>query len=190
MGRKPAWKIERQLNATRAREAYYASYVPPESGTVEQRPKTTCYYRSLNIKAGTEHVVFSVKVDNASLTGATGIGSVADAGLLATAPANTSPLSVVGNIKPSRIYWYKGKLTPTSGTTAWNTRRTTYYETTAGRSHFSVPVSEPTGEFDGADLVARFQLLFGVGGSKRSLLGDKNGRAWLEMEEFTVAVGS
>jgi hypothetical protein len=190
MGRKPAWQIERQLTAARAREAYYLSNIPPESGTVEQRDKTTYFYRSLNIKSGTEHTVFKVKVDNASVTGSTGIGSADAAGLLTAAPANTSPLSVVNNVKPSRIYWYAGKATPTVGRTPWNSRRVTYYDSANGRSHFSIPVSEPTGEFDAADLVARFQLLFGPTGTKKGLLGTKNGRAWLEIEQFTTSFGS
>ncbi len=189
MGRKPAWMLERQLAAAKAREQYYLTYVPPESGTVEQRDKTTLFYRSLNLKDATAHKVFTVKVDNFAI-GASGVGSADAAGLLTAAPTGTSPLSVVNNVKPSRIFWYQGKATPTVGKTAWNTRKVTYYDTTNGRSHFSVPVSEPTGEFDASDLIARFQLLFGPSGTKKGLLGTKNGRAWLELEQFTTAFGS
>lgn len=187
MGRKPAWYLERQLQEAQARENYYKNYVPPESGAVQQRDKTTAYYRSLNIKAGTEHIAFKIEVGTTSLTA---IGGVAACGLLANPEADTAPLPARNNVKPSRITWYAGKATPTVGRTEWNTRKVTYYDKVGDQSHFSVPVSKATGAFTSQDLISTFNGLFGASGSKRSLLGAKNGRAWIDLEEFTISSGS
>lgn len=187
MGRKPAWYLERQLQEAQARENYYKTYVPPESGEVQQREKSTAYYKSLNLKSGANHLLFKVEVGTASLSA---IGGIAAVGLLDTPPENTVPLPARNNIKPSRISWYAGKATPTVGRTAWNTRKVTYYDKVGDQSHFSVPVSDAGATFTSQDLVSKFNALFGPSGSKRSLLGAKNGRAWLDLEEYTISSGS
>lgn len=184
MGRKSVYQLERQLAAAKRREDYYRDRVPPESGTVQQRDATTLYYRSLNIKSGENHSVFKVSVGNEDLSQ---IGGAAAVGLLEDPPANTSVLGAKNNVKPSRIHWYKGASTPVAGTSPWGTRTTRYYDKVGDRSHFSVPVSKATGVIAASDIQAVFSGLFGGTGTKNSLLGTKNGQAWLSLEEYTIS---
>ncbi len=193
MGRgiKPAWYYKQQMEQAEARENYFKNRpapVPP--ATVNDRgPSTTLFYRSLLLKNGTDPVIFRVNVLNATV-GQSGKLGVADVGLLETLPANTMAFPTRGSgINPTKVYWQKGDTTPTRQTTDWGTKWTRYYDPTPGSSGSS-PFSKASGTFDAGDLQTAFNGLFGANGTKRSLLGTENGRAWLEYERMPVSANS
>lgn len=187
--RKPAYLYKREADRAEARENYYRTHVPPEKTTVDQKNTKTLFYRSLLIKAGADHRVFTVYVGTRSLTDIGGFGAV---GLLETLPANTDSTSIRrSGIKPSRIHWYKGDSTPTARRTPWGSRVIRYYDNTGNQSHFSTPVSKGSGSFTSDDLQTTFNSLFSpANGSKKGLLGPNNGRAWLSYEQTAQAYSS
>lgn len=180
MGRaRPAWYYERQAREAQARQTFLANREPPApGGTIESRgASTSVFYRSLLIRDGTEARVFSTQARAEALT----IVSAAQAGLLTTAPANTTPQPIRGSgVKPTRIHWYRGAATATRERSAWNTSWNKYYQ---DGTHASLPFSRTTGVFDAADLVEAFNGLFGASGSVRAqALGAQNGRAHITFE--------
>ncbi|MCU0534232.1 MAG: hypothetical protein MUD14_10095 [Hydrococcus sp. Prado102] len=191
--RKPAWLQEREFNKATARETYYRTRTPTTSTTVNSRKQVQLFYRSMFMKIGAEPLIYAVRPTEAAITA---IGGAADAGLLAampaTAGAQTAPLSIRGSgVTPSKACWYKGASAPVGDTTPWSSRWIRYYDKPAtGQSHFSVPFSKATGAVTSADLQGAFNALFGPTGSKKALLGDENGRAWLQLERAPLAYSS
>ncbi len=182
---RPAWYYQRQADQAEARANYFRNRQPPPDGQAVQSrgAATTAYYRSLLIKDGTEHRIFRTSVYQDTITRL----PLADAGLLATLPVDTSALPLRGSgVKPSKIHWYSGNAAPTVVRTAWNSSWVRYYDA-AGRSHFSIPFSETTGAFGPEDLMGQFELLFGEGGSRRALIGAQNGRAYIEFERASIS---
>ncbi len=186
MGRmRPAWYYQRQADQAEARANYFRNRQPPPEGQAVQSrgPAVTAYYRSLLVKDGTEHRVFSTSVYQDTITRL----PLADAGLLTTLPAGTSarPLRKSG-VRPTKIHWYSGNANATVVRTQWNSAWVRYYDAT-GRSHFSIPFSEATGAFGPEQLTDQFELLFGTGGSRRALIGAQNGRAYIEFERASIS---
>lgn len=183
MGRiRPAWYYTRQAQQATARQTYLTNRQPPAEGTTidERGASTDLFYRSLNMREGTDHLTYKVSVLNTTLS----LMSATDSGLVTNLPANTIALNMRGSgVKPTRLHWYKGATTPTRKRSPWGTSWVKYYDEAGGRSHYSVPFSRATGVFDGGDLQGQFEALFGPGGSKRGLLGTKNGRAYFEFEQ-------
>lgn len=178
----PAWKLEKQLAEARAREEYYANTARPNpTGPVNQRGETTTlYYRSLIFGDGVEPFIYQVDVVNDLLTDLT----AADLGLNATLGVNETALRLRGSgVKPSKIHYYRGLETPARNDTPWGSQTIKYYDGPIR----SAPFSQASGAFGAQDLRARFDGFFGGGGSKRNLLGPRNGRAWLEFETASVA---
>lgn len=191
--RKPAWLQEREFKRATDKENYYKSRTPTQSTTVKDRKQVTLLYRSLFMKIGAEPLIYTVRPSEASVTGAMGIGSAAAAGLLTTMPVapggQTVPLSIRGSgVTPSKASWYKGAAIPVGDTTPWSSRWIRYYDKPAtGQSHFSVPFSKASGAVNSAELQAAFTALFGPSGSKKDLLGNENGRAWLTLEQAPLS---
>lgn len=184
MGRiRPSWYYERQAREANAREAFRTNYSgPPEGTTINSRPPTTTvYYRSLLVKDGTDHRTFLTSVANPTLA----IVSAASAGLLTVAPVGETILPLRGSgITPSKASWYAGDSNPVYESSDWGTRYARYYQP---GTHKSIPISDDAGEFTPQDVMARFNLLFGVGGSARAALGAQNGRAQLTLERLSIA---
>lgn len=188
MGRmKPAWYYQRQAQEAQARAQYYATRQPPEDATVTPRGATSsAYYRSLNLKLGTEPLIIKVNILQSTLN----LVSMGDAGLKSTLATTESAVSRrLLRMSPSRIYWYEGDPTPTVARTAYGTRYIRYYRK-GQNTHRSIPVSKATGAITAADIQSQFNTLFGPGGSKLSLLGTSNGRAWLNLEKVSVSAES
>ena len=187
MGRiKPVWYYQRQARDAEARNNYFQNRTPPaEDATIQSRgAQTELFYRSLIQRSGTEHLIYSIQVPTQTL----GQLTAAEAGLKATLEEDEVALRLRGSgVRPTRIKWYRGSTTPVRRTTPWGTRVARYYDTAGQRSHFSIPFSRVTGVFDGDDLRDAFDNLFGPGGSKRGLLGQANGRAYIEWERVTVS---
>lgn len=187
MGRmRPAWYYERQANEAQARADYYRNRTPPaEDTTIETRgAMTDVYYRSLIQIEGTDHLIYKTSVPQSTLN----LVPAADAGLLTTLGVGQTASRLRGSgIKPTKLHWYRGRATPIRRRTAWNTTVAVYYDDAAGQSHYSIPFSRTTGNFDANDLKTAFEGLFGTGGTRRSLLGAANGRAQIEWESVTVA---
>ncbi len=187
MGRiKKAWYYERQAQQATARENYFKNRVPPEEETtIESRgAMTELYYRSLIQIEGTDHVIYSVSVPSQTLN----LVSASEAGLKTTLTTGETALRLRGSgLKPTRVKWYRGSTNPVRKRTAWNTLSARYYDNAGGRSHYSIPFSKATGVFNADDLKDAFTALFGPGGTKRSLLGSANGRAYIEWERATVS---
>lgn len=185
---KPSWYYARQAEQAQARENFYRTYTPPETSTIESRGASTeVYYRSLILMDGTDHLIFRTSVDSATLN----LVSAAEAGLMTSLASGDTAQRMKGSgLKPTRIQWYRGAATASRRRTAWNTSVARYYDTTGGRSHFSIPFSRATGVFNADDLTDQFQTLFGPGGTKRTLLGAVNGRAAIRWESATVSAMS
>lgn len=179
---RPEWYLRRQLAQAEARNTFFQNYQgPAETAAIQQRGATTSlYYRSLLLRDGVDPELFTVNVLDTTLASF----PATDAGLLAAVPAGAVPQRVRGSgLQPTRAFWYRGDGTPTRRTSRWGTRYTAYH---ASGSHRSIPFSQGTGVFDGPDLVARFNTLFGPGGTRRALLGS-GGRAHLEFEEISIS---
>lgn len=187
MARK-AWYYERQARNANAREAFFRDREPPESSTIESKgPQTDVFYRSLHLLDGTDHLIYRTSVDTQTL----GLLTAAEAGLMTTLGSGDVAQRLKGSgVRPTRLQWYRGTSTPTRRRSAWNTSVARYYDTTGGRSHFSVPFSRATGVFNSDDLIDAFNALFGASGSKRTLLGAANGRAAIQWERVSVSAQS
>lgn len=184
-GPKKAWYYERQAREAKARETYFANREVPESATITPRGASqTLYYRSLLQLQGTEHLIYSVQVPTATLA----LLSASDAGLKNTLATTEIALRLRGSgVRPTRLHWYRGSANPVRRRTAWGTSVARYYDSTGGRSHYSIPFSRATGNFGPDDLTEAFNGLFGASGSKRALLGEQNGRAYISWERATVS---
>jgi hypothetical protein len=192
MGRvKPAWFYQRKATAAEAREDYLRNNPPaPPTGAIDQRGASReAFYRSLLLMDGNNNpLIFQVTVpDDALLV----IGNNTDpaagltaVGLKAALDPGEAALRLRGSgVKPTRIHWYEGATTPTRESTPWGTRFAKYYEDRV----YSLPFSEASGVFNAHALRTSFTQMFGSGGSKRSLLGTKNGRAWLDYESAPIS---
>lgn len=187
MGRiRPAWYYERQAREANARQTFFANRQPPdEDTTIESRgASTNVFYRSLNLRNGTDHLIFATSVLSANLA----LLSAAEAGLTTTLSGTDVASRLRGSgVKPTKVHWYRGTANPVRRRTEWNTSVARYYDTQGGRSHYSVPFCRASGVFDGDDLIEAFNGLFGPSGTRRALLGPANGRAYLEMEKNAVS---
>lgn len=186
---KPSWYYQRQATEAQARETYFRTRpAPVTDNVVIQRASTTAYYRSMLRRTGADPAIIQVQVDNDALTKIQ--GGLTPIGLLSTLPANTIAFPQRGSgITPTKASWHSGKATPTVRRTAWNTAWTEYYDTTAGRSHFSVPLSLATGEITAQALNTAFLAVFKPSGTaSAAMLGAKNGRAQLTLEKGSTSV--
>lgn len=186
---KPAWYYTRQAAEATARANYYATKAPPVDGTTvnSRGASTRLIYHSLILRNGTDPSPFYVNVLNANLA----LITATEAGLATTPASGESPLPIRGTgVKPSKISWYRGDATPVRKRTAWNSSYTKYYDSTGGRSHYSMPFSDTTGTFDADDLRTKFDALFGASGTKRAQLGTANGRAQLTLEYVPISANS
>jgi hypothetical protein len=190
MGRiRPAWYYQRQAQEAQARQNYFANRVPPQNATIESRGQSTeLYYRSMILLEGTDHLIFKVSVSNDNLA----LLPAADAGLLTTLGAGETAQRIRGSgLKPTKIHWYRGTATPSRRRTDWGTSVARYYDTQGGRSHYSMPFSRATGNFNPDDLRDQFNVLFNsTNGTRRTLLGAANGRAYVEWEQVTTSAQS
>lgn len=186
MGRiKPAWYYEKQATEAKAREEFYRNRKPTDSTTVKKRSRRSMFYRSLFLKNGTEASYLKVSVSEAALS----LLSAANAGLLAELPEGKFAYPIRGTgIKPTMISWYKGATTATAKKTSWGSRWIQYYDKTGDQSHYSLPYSLTTGNVTAAALRAGFDGLFNSNdGTQKSLLGEDNGRAWLDLESVPLS---
>lgn len=185
---KPLYQLQKQLQNRQAREQYYSNYQGPPEDTVltPEGDATTVYYRSLHIVDGSDHRFFTSSVPEVTLQKVT----AAQAGLVLVLPADTTSTPLRGSgVKPTLAHWYKGKTNPVYKSSPWGTKWAQYYESDAGKSHFSIPFSKATGVFDSADLMTAFGAVFAPGGNaNETLLGTRNGRAYLELERYSTAI--
>jgi hypothetical protein len=189
-----SWLLQRELDEATARETYFRNRTYTPRAYQERAPRTPAYYRSVNLKSGTDHLFFDVSGATAgfALFGGTAASGLLALGLLDALPANTASQRLRGSgMTPSKVKFFRGVATPTRETTAWNTRYTKYYATAAAgsQSHYSLPISEPTGTFDTADVVARFQLLFDTPTDRNAVL-NTNGAAQLVLEKVSYGVSN
>lgn len=184
MALKPAWYYQRKATIAEARTNYFANRGPTAPGPINERGASTdLFYRSLTLTDGTNPLIFRVQVLNDTLA----LVPATDLGLLETLGAGEIALRLRGSgVKPTKIHWYEGTATPQRTTTPWGSSVSRYYENT-GKSHYSAPFSERTGTFTASALRNDFEDLFGVGGTRRTLLGTKHGRAWMELEQAPVS---
>lgn len=186
MGRlKPAYYYQKKATEAQARADYYRTRPAPTTGTTvnTRGPATPLYYRSMLLRAGINPLIYAVSVDNDTLQGVT----AAQAGLLTELADGDVALRMRGSgVKPTRLHWMRGDTTPTRVRTDWNTSWTRYY-TAGGGSHKSMPFSRATGAVTPTELQDAFDGLFGASGTKRSLLGTANGRAYLEFERAPIS---
>ena len=186
MGRiKPAYYYQRQLTIAEARDTYRRTNPPSANpGPIEGRGATTdLFYRSLSLTNGAEPIMFNVKVPNETL----GLVSATQLGLVESLASSEVALRLRGSgVKPTKIHWYAGDPTPVRVSTPWGSKWSKYYDD----KHYSAPFSRRTGVFNASDLRDAFEGLFGNGGTERALLGTRNGRAWLELEQAAISFTS
>lgn len=183
---RPAWYYERQAQQAQARADYYRNRTPPaEDTTIESRgAMTDVFYRSLTQVGSTDHLIYSTAVPAATLT----LVSAAEAGLMTALGTGETASRLRGSgVRPTKLHWYRGRATAIRRRTAWNTSVSVYYDDTSGQSHYSIPFSKASGPFSPDDLKDAFMALFGPSGTKRSLMGAVNGRAYIEWERSTVS---
>lgn len=184
--RRPAYRLQRELNEANARENFIENYTGPAQGTTVQSrgPTTELYYRSLAQSVGTERVIYKINVDNDTLTQVPAV----DAGLLTTLTSTQVAQRLRGSgVKPSRMHWYRGDPSPIYVNSRYGT---SYPRTYVPGSNRSIPFSVATGAFSADDLSDQFQILFGNGGTRRALLGASNGRAYVELERAPISANS
>jgi hypothetical protein len=185
---RPAWYYERQAQEAEARANYYRNRQPPaEDTTIQSRGASTdLLYRSLIQIQGADRLTYKVSVPNTTLS----LLPAAEAGLAAV-DTNTAALRLRGSgLKPTKIHWYRGRATAIRRRTAWNTSVSVYYDEQNGRSHYSIPFSRVSDTFTPNTLKEQFEIMFGPSGTRRSLLGPTNGRAYIEWERVTVSAQS
>jgi hypothetical protein len=182
---KPAYYYQRQLTIAQARDQYRINNPPANiSGPIADRGATTdLFYRSLTLTNGADPVIFGIKVPDATLA----LVSAAQLGLLTALGAGDVSLRLKGSgVKPSKVHWYAGNTAPTRVRTAWGSTWSKYYDDKS----YSAPISKTTGVFSASDLRDAFEAMFRSGGSERALLGTRNGRAWLELEQANISFSS
>lgn len=180
---------QRKAQLAAARRQYLANRPARPAGTAvnSRGAATDVYYRSVTMVSGTEHLIYRTSVQNRTLA----LLSATDAGLKTTLAGTEVANRLKGSgVKPARAHWFGGDATPTVQTSPWGSNWTRYYSTAGEQSHFSIPLSQATGVFSANDLADKFNALFGPGGTKRSLLGTANGRAYLEPEYVNIAANS
>ena len=192
---------ERQAEEAKKRETYFRTRPPKPAATaiVQKGATVSALYRSMLIKQDGKPAIFEVSMLQQSLEDAGGRDAC---GLLAAMPAaatgesaQNTPLRVRGSgMKPTRAHWYKGTTTPTVQQSKWGTNWAKYYD---NKSHKSVPMSDATGTAVAPDDIRTlFDAIFtrpgegGVIGPNTTLLGTKNGRAYLEFERVSLSRSS
>lgn len=184
--RRPAYRLQRELNEANARETFIENYTGPAPDTVvnSRGPSTELYYRSLVQTVGADRVIYKVNVNNQTLLQVPAV----DAGLLTTLTASQTPQRLRGSgVKVSRLHWNQGRANPVYVTSRYGT---SYPRTYVAGSNKSIPFSVATGAFNADDLNDQFQILFGNGGTRRALLGASNGRAYVELERAPISANS
>lgn len=190
---KSAAYYKRQAAEAEARDTYFRTKpvsTRADGSPVSQKNLSQLFYRSLFIREGTDHVQFRVDVDTVAL----GMVSLAATGLTNVGTAGKFILPVRNLLLPTRGSWYKGTATPTIEVTLWQSRYAKYHDTTGAgteqRSHYSVPISSVGATFEVSDIINKFNTIFqgtGTAGGNVTLLGAKNGRAELRIEQVTQA---
>lgn len=187
MALKQPWYYTRQATIAQARQTYFANKTPSAPGPIQQRGASqTLFYRSLALRLGANPAIFRVNVPDSTIA----LVTAAELGLKVELDTTESALSIRGTgVKPSKIHWYKGEATPVRTTTPWGSSVSRYYDDAGDQSHYSAPFSQASGAFTAADLFDDFEAIFGTGtGNKRAtLLGTRNGRAWLELERAPMS---
>lgn len=192
---------ERQAEEAKKRETYFRTRPPkPEATTIVQKGATvTALYRSMLIRQDGKPAIFEATVLKQSLEDAGGKDACGLLSAMPTAAAGATeqntPLRMRGSgMKPTRAHWYKGTTTPTVQRSKWDTNWSKYYEP---KSHKSVPMSDATGTTVAPDDIrVLFDAIFtrpgtdGIVGPNTTLLGTKNGRAYLEFERVSLSRSS
>lgn len=173
-------QLEYRLDiAKRRRAAKEAARIANPKPYVKRPPETSLFYCSVFYN----NVFYQVSVNSETLEL---IGGATELGLLTELPGGATALSIRGSgIRPSMLKWYYGDATPQVITTAWGSRYIKNYDARGGQSHRSCPISIATGTFSFDELAAKFNGLFGAGGSKLTLLGDR-GEAELVPERIPI----
>lgn len=161
-------QLERRLDiAKRRRAAKEAARIANPKPYVKRPPETILFYRSVFYNS----IFYEVSVNSETLEL---IGGATALGLLAALPDGSTALPIRGSgIRPSMLKWYYGDATPQVITTAWGSRYIKNYDARGGQAHRSCPISIASGAFNLDNLVAKFNGLFGPGGSKLTLLGER-----------------
>lgn len=179
--KRDSYAIQKELDKAKKRETVKAEQrqTSPKAYTKRADFETVFYHDPLS-KTGK---IIKLQANTGALTK---IGGLATVGLLATAPANTQPVSVRGlNYPILRIYWFFGDENPSAVTTKWDSRYIKYYDKDGGQSHYSLPFTDETGAGTIDALITKFEGLFGATGSKKSILGAR-GQARLALGKETL----
>lgn len=185
MGRiKRAWYYQRKADAAERREQFLRNRQPTEKPYApRQEKKEAVYASSLLSRAAANNardsLVFKVKYPQV------GGLTAAKLGLFEVLEYKEAPSVRKSNIYPTTVRWYHGIETPVRKRTQWGTAWIQYYENAQGgaQSHYSSPISAKQNYVTPAEQIAQFNQVF-EGNEKTTLLGGKNGRAYLIMERL------
>jgi hypothetical protein len=185
--RKPAWLLQRQYQRAQAREQWLAANPPqPPENITSRDSQTVWYYSVYHYVTATEHALYKVEVDPNDL----GTFTAAKAGVLTAEPTGAvNVLNARGIILPTRVFWYMGAATPKNERTRWGEQYkwARYYDNSGDKSHHSVPFSQNTATFTIQSVIDAFNTALADGAFRQTLLGARNGRCWLRMEEASFS---
>jgi hypothetical protein len=182
---KPVWQIQRELDAAKAREAYYSNPNRPVKPNRDAQPREPVVYSPLLYKVGSTYPALVLNASKASIAW---FGGVAALGLINTPLALAEAGRPPRNFKPSIISAMVGDATPTVKRAYNNTGRRyiDYSGNTAGeaQSHYNAPISagDQTPIID--DLETKVAA---IRSAKQAQLGDY-GRLYLKLEQYTKSL--
>jgi hypothetical protein len=182
---KPVWQIQRELDAAKAREAFYANPNRSIKQNRDAQPREQVVYAPLLYKVG---ATYPALVLNASKASITFFGGAAALGLVNTPVALAEAGRPPRNFKPSMIKAMVGDATPTVKRAYNNTGRRyiDYSGNTAGeaQAHYNAPISvgNQTPTID--ELETRVAA---IRNARQAQLGDY-GRLYLKLEDYTKSL--
>lgn len=181
----PIWKLQRELEYARAREAFYNDTTRPIKTTVDAQPRIPVVYYPLFIKVGTSAPPFKLFASQKAVTKFGGAGALG----LIDEPTTVAVAENPGrSFEPCKIHMMVGDATPTA-VRAFNgsgRRYVRYAGTTTGdaQSHFTAPL----GSGDSTPTIATVETKLGtVTAAKKGEIGTY-GRIWFELEVYRKSV--
>jgi len=138
---KPVWQLQRELDAAKAREAYYSNPNRPVKATRDAQPRDAYAYRALFLRIGTAVPLILVQPTRAAVARFT----EGNLGLTKTPDDLSSAIAPPRHFKPSKIRAMVGDNTPTVKKAFGGTGRryVKYSGNTAGeaQAHYEAPIS-------------------------------------------------
>lgn len=184
MGRiRRAWYYQRKAQQAERREQFLRNREPRTEGYKPRPERKDAVYASACLTApgaaNRTSLLFKVKYPDAKGLTPNDLGLYTVQEKPDAVPIRSAP------IYPTTARWFEGTSNPQRVTTQWGTAWIRYYEPAQGNqnSHYSAPLSAKGDRITPESQLTTFNQLF-EGAKKTTLLGGKNGRAYLVLERL------